>query len=136
MDKLIQVNIKKLYYYNIRLSQIYGILSRKVKEPDTSLLFHQFSSDTYNNARTIKIFIESHDGNVSIILKLLHEMDSFWIGFFSFYLGPGIVKKYTAKKELKLKKLLTSVLLYIIEKDQFLEIINSIDDHIKKIEFL
>ena len=136
MDNKIPGKIKKIYYRNIRLSQIYGALSRKTKDSDTSLLFHRFSSDAYNHARGIKFFIESNGGNVSIIRRLLHELDSFWIGRSLYYLGLGFVKKYTIRKELQLRKMAFSLLHSVNEATPFNEIIKCTDEHIEKIQSL
>ncbi len=131
MDKKLLKKTKILYNLKIRSVQIYGAQSRKIKDSDTSLLFQQLSLDEYNHAKGLKYFLESNDLKVSVINKILNEMDSFWCGFFSYYLGSSFVKKYNSKRE----KIIMNYSKYLVDvlpnEHIFHEIKTSAENHLE-----
>ena len=134
MDKQGISILKKLYYENIRLSQIYSALSRKVKDQDIALQFRQFSFQNFSQSNEIEYILNSLDKKISIFYRILKELDSFWTGIFLYYLGNNFVLKTMSKNEKKLQNLLVSILQSGIDKSGFIEMINCADEHIKKID--
>jgi hypothetical protein len=123
-----------MYYKKIRSSQIYGALSHRVKDEDTSLLFRNFSMDENNHAKELKDLIESGKQNISIFFKIMIEMDSFWAGYFSYYLGKSFVSRFISKRELFFKNFTSSIIISSPNLEILNEIINSANDHLEIIK--
>jgi len=126
----------KLYILKIRSVQIYSAQSRRIKDETISQLFHQFSRDEHNHARALKLFLDSNNRNPSLLKKILHEMDSYWIGSLSVYLGKRFVLQYNIKREKSFDSKSNNLLSFYPDTGIFTEIINSSSEHIEKISEL
>lgn len=136
MDRKLQRQLKTLYYKKLRAVHVYGAQSRKVRDLKISGILSSLSCDEYNHLKSINNFLLNSNIRPSFILKILVQSDSFWSGYFSYFLGKKLMTKYNMHREKSFLKFAAKLKIKIPDITFLYEIEESAQNHLSILEEL